>query len=300
LNRVACVIGVAAAAAACTDSASAQLGLGDLAQVPGAQYVPGAFPRPTGGPTTVQVVPQYATTLIGGATPEVIDGLLPSSATAALVGVAGLDGAWVVTASFPGIENPNNPTISPTLQLAEDFPIGPFDVLVASVDLDNHIGPAVHATVIATPVAPPAGRLVVSLVWTTAADLDLHVIDPSGHEAWAGSPNTITPAGPGQTPLPPSAYYDGGILDHDANMNCTRDGNPHEDVIWQAPPPAGTYTVRVDTPSLCGAPDTFWYVAAYSGSGAIITAAKGVSTPDDVAYEPHYAGGGITALTFSQ
>ena len=298
MNRTVLLV---AALAACTDAASAQLGLDDVLQVPNAQYVPGPFPAANGGPPTVQIVPMYATTLIGAtADPDVIDGLLAPDATGAIVGVAGFDGSWIVTAAPPGIENPDNPTIAPTLSLADDFPLGPFDVVVASADLDNHIGSAIHVTVIAAAVPPPTGRLVVSLVWDTAADLDLHVIDPSGHEAWAGSPNTITPAGPGQPPVPQSAYYDGGILDHDANMSCTRDPNPEEDVIWQAPPPPGTYTVRVDTPSLCGAPDTYWYVAAYSGSGAIIDAAKGVSTPDDVAYEPHYGGGGITALTFAQ
>jgi hypothetical protein len=299
LSRSIVRFGFLAGVLAGCDAASSQLGLDDLAQVTGAQYRPGPFPAANGGPATVQVVPTFATTLVGSNS-EIINGLLPPDATSAIIGVAGLDGAWIVTAGFPELQNPNNPTISPTLSLADNFPIGPFEVLVASVDLDNQIGPAANATVIAAPIAPPTGRLVVSLVWTTAASLDLHVIDPEGHEVWEGSPNTITPAGPGQPPLPESAYYDGGILDQDPNANCMLNGNPHEDVIWQAPPPHGEYTVRVDTPSLCGEPDTYWYVAAYSGSGAIIAAAKGVSTPDDVAYEPHFAGGGVTAMTFTQ
>ncbi len=171
-------------------------------------------------------------------------------------------------------------------------------MIVAATDLDNRIGAPMTAPIVAAPQLPPTGTLVVSLVWNSAADLDLHVVDPNGSEAWSGSPNTIKPAGPGQPPLPPGAVADGGILDHDANEDCHRDGHPQEDVIWQAPPPPGQYIVRVEPYSLCGDPIADWYVAAYGSDGALIGAAKGISTPDDVAYGPHGMGGGITALTF--
>jgi hypothetical protein len=300
---------VVAVLAACDSSASSQLGLDNLMQISGAQYVPGPFPQPSGGPATVQVVPTYGTAIVGSmcsnnpctaADQEVINGLLDPGATAAVVGVQGVDGSWIVTAGFPGVTAPNNPTISPTIELADNFPIGPFNVLVASADIDNQVGPPMQATIIAAPLAPPSGLLVVSLLWNTAAELDLHVIDPNGSEVWSGSPNTIKPAPPGQPPLPPSAFADGGILDNTANLNCRHDGHPHEDVIWQAPPPHGMYTVRVDPISLCGDPIADWYVAAYAANGSAIAAARGVSTPDDVAYGMHGMGGGITALTFSQ
>nr|HEX4315266.1 hypothetical protein [Kofleriaceae bacterium] len=281
------------------NAASPQLGLDDLVQVVGAQYRPGAFPEPSGGPDTIAVVPGLTTAQVGSDT-EQLSALLGASATSAIVGVQGVDGAWIVTAGFPGIENPNNPMIEPTVELADHFPLGPFDVLVASADLDNRVGPPLHATIIAAQAPPPTGMLVVSLVWDSTADLDLHVIDPNGSEAWAGSPNTIKPPGPGQPPLPPTAFFDGGLLDHDGNANCHRDGRPEEDVVWQATPPAGNYVVRVDPQSLCEDASANWAVAVYAADGSLIKSARGISTQDDVIYGKHGTGGGVTALTFSQ
>jgi hypothetical protein len=59
---------------------------------------------------------------------------------------------------------------------------------------------------------------------------------------------------------------------------------------------SGTYTVRVDTRSLCKDASAYWYVEADS-EGVDIGAARGLSTPDDT-LAPHGPGGGITALTF--
>ncbi|MDB4955326.1 MAG: hypothetical protein JWO36_2895, partial [Myxococcales bacterium] len=127
--------------------------------------------------------------------------------------------------------------------------------------------------------------------------------DPLGHEAWSGDPNTWQPPPPGQ-PADPDAWRTGGILDHDGNRDCHRDGAPSEHVIWKtrigtngpvAPIiPAGQYTVRVDTRSMCSDASAGWYVAAYT-NGTLLEAVRGVSTPDDV-QQPHGANAGVTAL----
>src|SRR5579863_8116954 len=98
---------VVVVAAGCSSGASPQLGLDDLVQVPGAQYLPGPFPAASGGPDTVQITPTFASEIVGSNN-EVLNGLLSSAATAAVVGVTGVDGAWIVKAGFPGIEAPND------------------------------------------------------------------------------------------------------------------------------------------------------------------------------------------------
>jgi hypothetical protein len=156
-----------------------------------------------------------------------------------------------------------------------------------------------------------SGDLVVTLLWDSTADLDLHVVDPLGNEAWSGKPSTYTPPPPGMTIDPAIAEQEilaSGWLDQDANANCTFDGSPSEHVIWtsRVDPqtnmmispviPSGTYTVRVDTRSLCKDASAYWYVEADS-EGVDIGAARGLSTPDDT-LAPHGPGAGITALTF--
>jgi hypothetical protein len=137
---------------------------------------------------------------------------------------------------------------------------------------------------------------VISLVWDGRADLDLHVVDAEGGEAWSDKVNTMKPPVPGE-PVDPLEFQKHGILDHDGNKACRRDGRPNENVIWTMPPPAGNYVVRVDTRAMCGAPAAAWYVAAYR-NGELIGAARGLSSPDDT-LAPHGAGAGVTALRFS-
>jgi hypothetical protein len=185
---------------------------------------------------------------------------------------------------------------------------GPLTLEVASVDAEGRIGEPATSDIVALEAAPPDGQLVVSLQWTGAADLDLHVVDPVGGEAWSDNPNTWQKPGPG-TPIDPNAYLTGGILDHDGNAGCARDGVPTEDVIWAQHTvpggmvidpiiPPGEYVVRVDARSMCGDASASWVVTVTS-QGELLGTAKGIATASDVSYEPHGAGAGITALRFS-
>jgi hypothetical protein len=51
---------------------------------------------------------------------------------------------------------------------------------------------------------------------------------------------------------------------------------------------------------MCGDAAAPWFVEALDATGAVIGAARGISTPDDVTYGRHGAGAGITALTFAR
>lgn len=285
--------------ASCGTSASPDPGLTALLQLPGAQYRPGALPAPSGGPDAIALRTKHAALTIGEVR-EKIEGVLGPGTRSAVIGIAGMDGGWLLPAGVPAFDTPDDPSVAATIGLADGFAPGPFTLIVAGGDDQGRFGAPATVDLVANVAPPPAGELVIGLDWDGVADLDLHVVDPLGGEAWADKPNTWVPPPPGE-PVDPTAYLAGGILDHDGNANCHRDGRPSEHVIWRMPPPTGSYVVRVDARSMCGGPAAAWYVTAYRNTtslGTLLGAARGVATGDDV-LQPHGAGAGVLALRFA-
>lgn len=276
------------------DAASPDPGLDAMLQVEGAQFRPGPFPSADAGPEALAVQAQHSE-LVVGHSGERVRGVLAANATGAVIGVEGFDGTWLVPASASDLDTPGLATAKASMALSPDFPTGPFTLKIAASDANGRFGAAASQMLVANPDDEPTGELVIGLVWDGAADLDLHVVDPNGGEAWSDDPNTVVQPPPG-TPVDPDAWKAGGILDHDGNKQCMREGNPREHVIWQMPPPSGKYTVRVDARQMCGDASTAWYVYAKHGD-ALLGAARGVATPDDTLPQ-HGAGAGVLALTF--
>jgi hypothetical protein len=162
------------------------------------------------------------------------------------------------------------------------------------VDAAGRFGAPSVVSLTSAPPAPPNGTLVVSLSWDTEADLDLHVVVPGGVEVWAGNINSYQLPPPGT--VQDASWQDGGILDFDSNAGCVIDGRRAENVVWQAPPPSGTYLVRVDTASLCGVPDARWTVTVFE-NGAQVASSEGESLPTDTRFSKG-PGSGVDALTF--
>ncbi len=131
-----------------------------------------------------------------------------------------------------GVDTPTRP--DGTLATADK---GPFDVMmhIASVDVGGHVSPSVPRSLRVYPVG--TGDVRVALSMTAATDLDLYVIDPSGHVIYYGETTSPT----------------GGQLDLDANAGCGSNmGVNNEHVFWPTGmAPAGTYTVRVSNYSSC-------------------------------------------------
>lgn len=276
---------------ACTGT-SPDPGLDAVLQVANAQYRPGPFPADTGGPAALDLVTRHSTITIGELA-ERATGTLAPGARAAVFGIPGFDGTWLVPAGLPDLTVPDAPTATAVFGVGDEFRAGLFTLLVAASDDEGRFGPAASTEVIAEAAPEPAGELVFALVWDGPADLDLHVVEPGGGEAWSGKPNTMPPPVPG-TPVDPAEYAKHGILDHDANKDCVREGRPSEHVIWTMPPPAGPYIVRVDAPSLCGAPSVAWTALAFR-AGELRASARGIATADDVLH-PRGAGAGALAL----
>jgi hypothetical protein len=291
--------------------ASSDPGYGNDLVVTGAQFRPGDFPAPTGGPATLDVAQQH-TGIVIGQERETVKAIFDGTATGAILGIAGEPGGWIVTTQPPDVEEPNEATLAKTVGLSLDAPQGPFTLLVAATDADGRVGEPASLPYMALAAAPPAGDLVVTLLWDSTANLVLHVVDPLGNEAWSGKPSTYTPPPPGSPPVDPMTAEEellaSGWLDIDANAGCVYEGAPAEHVVWtarldpdtmqtvQPVMPPGTYTVRVDAFSLCEDPIAYWYVEAdYEGSD--VGNARGLSTPD-ATLGSHGAGAGLTAMTF--
>lgn len=287
---------------ACSDGASPALGLDALLQIPGAQYLPGPFPADTGGPATRALQLTHAVVPLGEEREKIV-GVLDPDARTGVVGLVGVDGAWLVNAGYPDLDAPGTASLHATIGLTDGVEPGPFELQLAAGGADGRIGPARTAMAIAADAAPISGLLVLGLTWSGRADLDLHVVTPDGVDVYVNNPNSHPLPPPGTTE-PPDAWKDGGILDHDGNASCTRDAAPAEHVIWTRTPPSGTYTLRVEARALCGDAIAAWYVDAFANAtaddpGTLLGAARGLSVPDDVSYGTHGKGGGVTALTFT-
>jgi hypothetical protein len=90
------------------------------------------------------------------------------------------------------------------------------------------------------------GEIQTNVTWDTPADVDLHLIDPSGKEIYYASRNSPT----------------GGQLDLDSNAGCGTDGPRAENIFWGdgIVVPHGEYILRVDYWSSCGTPSTNYTV----------------------------------------
>lgn len=89
------------------------------------------------------------------------------------------------------------------------------------------------------------GDVQVSVAWSGASDVDLHVFDPAGEEVFYDNKQSAS----------------GGLLDLDSNAACSIDGRNAENVVWpSAGAPHGTYRVVLDYYDDCGVAQTDWVV----------------------------------------
>jgi uncharacterized protein YfaP (DUF2135 family) len=115
------------------------------------------------------------------------------------------------------------------------------------------------------------------------ADLDLHVIDPTGTEIYWEAPG-------------PTAA--GGVLGGDADQDCKASPGGHKEVIqWPATSPNGAYVVRLDFYENCGTPSANYTITISDGKTTLpaVTGSIAASGAGDVGA----LGSGVTVKTFS-
>lgn len=197
------------------------------------QLLPTEPPAPGAGPAVT--VPTNADGITGGSTALDLAGTAPFRTVA--VFVPGADGHYLVT--LPG----DLTTAISVITISGLVPTADFQVQYAVAGVDGEWGPRqamdVHA------ITAAGGDIQVSVTWNTEADVDLHVVDPGGSEIYYGSRTSAS----------------GGELDIDANAACSTSNLRQENVGWKSgTAPSGTYHVRVDYWSSCGATQTDYIV----------------------------------------
>lgn len=288
---VALLVLVLAALSACAGT-RADEGRDAMLQVQGAQFFRQPMPAAEDGPKVVSAT--VTARARAGVVQQACAGDLERAATAIAIGLASDVGYWVVPAGPPLTAAPTSPTFDVVFALAANVPPGKHDVVLRAVDAEGRFGPATIRPLEIAGAGRPEGRLVISLAWDSAADLDLHVVLPSGIEIFKRNRTEYQRPPPSAGPVAPNAPPDGGVLDRDSNAMCVQDGQRCENVVWTETPPSGRYIVRVDTFSLCGAPSAPWRVEALL-DGKRIGAAQGTSTELDTHFD-HNRGAGVLAL----
>jgi hypothetical protein len=276
------------------NAASSDPGLRADLRVAGAQFVPGALPAGGTGPMVTGLHLGSQQLVVGGEAQALL-GMLAPNATAAAIGLDHDRGYFIALAGVPDNDAPTLPTLDVTITLSPTATLGARQLSVLAVDAAGRIGPrsALPITVASLPL--PSGTLVVHLDWDTHADLDLHLVDPTGVEIWSGHPSGYQPPPPPALP-DPTAGANAARLDADSNADCVIDGRDQENIIYTQPPPSGHYLVRVDAFSLCGQPWADWHLGVLA-AGKTLARASGTAYDDDTR-PPHGVGAGATVLAF--
>jgi len=126
------------------------------------------------------------------------------------------------------------------LTLNDDLPADAFDI-ESALGNDGAVGSVASTPVSATDLAD--ADIAVTVRWTGASDVDLHVTDPNGNEVYYANESTA----------------EGGRLDLDSNAGCSIDNVNQETISWpKDAAPDGDYTIVVDYFADCGQPSAPW------------------------------------------
>jgi hypothetical protein len=257
---------------------SADPGLSARLHVDDALFVPGAMPAANGGPAVASVNISH-NDILPGLRAEQLQGTLGRRANAVLMELEGDPGYWIVNAQVPTVEAPELPSFGVGLAFSNFASETQVTLVLHAVGLDGRVGPA--RRVMLHPQKPEARvAVLVRLRWDTEADLDLHVVDPSGVELWAGDINSYLASGANALPSDSGTVSPAGVLDLDSNGSCLIDGRREENVFWTEAPRKGRYTVRVATASMCDESVAHWEVQAWV-HGKSAGGARGWSVAED-------------------
>jgi hypothetical protein len=98
------------------------------------------------------------------------------------------------------------------------------------------------------------GSLQISAAWSTGADIDLYVTEPSGFRI-----SNLSDASPS-----------GGRLDHDARGACVSGGDAVENVLWPGAAPTGEYLVEVHYWGSCGTSGPTEVTVSVAARGSVV------------------------------
>ena len=198
-----------------------------------ATLVARAAPTPGSGAVVTAVLPNQV--LRGGTVQTTLTSTTPFSR--AVFSVPGNTDHWELQLASPAT------SVTVLMVIAVEMPKTLFTLQIAAGGASN-TGPYQSSDLGVIFVG--TGEIQTNVMWNTLADVDLHLIDPSGKEIYYASRNSPT----------------GGQLDLDSNAGCGSDGPRAENIFWGdgIVVPRGEYILRVDYWSSCGAPSTTYTV----------------------------------------
>lgn len=261
-------------ALACEDGQQADIGITEPIQVSGGQFVAGLLPgtpppstnasaqadagtAPVGKLTVTSVAFQNAF-LVSGIAGTSVTGLVTTDAVAVGVQLKNQgSGYWVVPVQGPDVQFPGQSDFGFSLSLNPADTPGNTDLRVVGLDASGSAGAQTDAPICILSRVPdnehacfPKKKVptaVFTLTWDTNFDVDLHVITPAGRDVNAKTALTSVPYDGGTAPGPTI-----GLIDRDSIGNCVIDGWREEDLVFQDPPPHGTYQIYAAPFASCG------------------------------------------------
>jgi hypothetical protein len=294
LGGLAAFAGFAAYAAGCDSGQGPQTGLEEPMIVNG-QFIPGALPGippveddagqfvsvtvdagPDGAspPLAVKVLTFNSSEVQPGQASKNLSGSVSNDAVA--VGVRMKDygsGYWVVPTGPVDGTDPTAVTFGMSTGFEPTVPAGLHDLLFVAIGPSGQGGPQSPFQFCFLPSIPDNGHAcspttqppatVFSLKWDSNFDLDLHVVTPSGLDINPKEPFGTESIEAGVHGVDPNLPR----IDRDSERNCVVDGYRQEDVIFQQPPAAGTYTIYVDPYASCGQAAARFTFTVYKSSG---------------------------------
>ena len=194
-----------------------------------ATLVPSAAPIAGSGSAVTAVLPEQV--LRGGTVQTTLVSATPF--TRAVFSVPGNNDHWELTLDSPVT------SVTVLLVISVEMPKTVFTLQLAG---GSSGGVGAYQSTDLGVIFVGTGEIQTNVTWDTKADVDLHLIDPSGKEIYYASRNSPT----------------GGQLDLDSNAGCGSDGPRAENIFWGDGliVPHGEYILRVDYWSSCGVAKT--------------------------------------------
>ncbi len=191
-------------------------------------------PAPAAGTGNVATITGVGSVVNGGSSQVTVTG--GQSYNSVIISVAGFQNYWELTL-------PSGVTASDlVVGIAPDLSASSFDLLyglVSSGAIGAYASQSIRVTRVGT------GDVQISVSWTGASDVDLHVYDPANEEVYFGHKIATS----------------GGTLDLDSNPACVIDNVNNENIVWPTDmAPRGTYRVVVAYYDDCGVPQSDYVV----------------------------------------
>lgn len=208
--------------------------------------------------------------------PGAVDRAISGSATPGSVSV-GLrfadlgTGYWVLPTTTADVFSENELAWGGLASYARQPAPGKHDLLGVAIDRKGRAGVQSRLNVCLLPEVPDNGnvcdpsknppKLVISLGWNSAVDLDLRVVTPDGKIVDAKHPTTALADADGK--VDPSVEGTGRIVS-DSNASCQIDGQQRENLVYQALPAAGKYLVYANLFEACDQPSVEFTLTVHS------------------------------------